>query len=154
MVSAASNPSFSSIPGCILTITVQPHLPLQKVMHLFPAHVIMTTDDVIPGVIDSNTQDGKSLIVLLKMFLDFLLDILIRPKLSKTITASVDKVCPIMKIISCLLRYPYSAQLSIPLLPSVEEYEMQLLQCLSDDFPANVYDQSLIILISLHPYRV
>ena len=64
-VSAASNPSFSSIPGCILTISVQPHLPLQKVIHLFPAHVVMTTDDVIPGVIDSNTQDGKSPIVVL-----------------------------------------------------------------------------------------
>ena len=63
MVSAASNPSFSSIPGCILTISVQPHLPLQKVKHLFPEHVVMTTDDVIPGVIDTNTQDGWSAIV-------------------------------------------------------------------------------------------
>lgn len=63
MVSVASNSSFSSIPGCILTISVQPHLPLQKVMHLFPEHVVMTTDDIIPGVIDTNTQEGLSSIV-------------------------------------------------------------------------------------------
>ena len=50
--------SFTAIPGCILTISIQPHPPLQKVMHLFPEHIVMTTDDVIPGVIDSNTQDG------------------------------------------------------------------------------------------------
>lgn len=61
MVSTAANASFSTIPGCILTISVQPHPPLQKVIHLFPEHVIMTTDDVIPGIMDSNTQDGRSL---------------------------------------------------------------------------------------------
>ena len=59
VISAASNSSsFGTIPGCILTISIQPHPPLQKVMHLFPEHVVMTTDDVIPGIIDSNTQDG------------------------------------------------------------------------------------------------
>ena len=57
-VFAAGTSSFTAIPGCILTISIQPHPPLQKVMHLFPEHVVMTTDDVIPGIIDSNTQDG------------------------------------------------------------------------------------------------
>ena len=56
--STVGTSSFTTIPGCILTISVQPHPPLQKVMHLFPEHIVMTTDDVIPGVIDSNTQDG------------------------------------------------------------------------------------------------
>ena len=50
--------SFNTIPGCILTIAVQSHMALQKVVHLFPEHVIMTTDDVIPGIVDSSTQDG------------------------------------------------------------------------------------------------
>ncbi|XP_065913175.1 nephrocystin-4-like isoform X2 [Dysidea avara] len=101
-VPTAGSQSFSTIPGCILSIIVEPHPPLQKVVHLFHAYVVMTTDDVIPGVIDSSTQD----------------DILSKPKLSKTLTASLDK-------------------LSIPLLPSVEEYEVQLLQCLYEDLSAN-----------------
>lgn len=64
VVSTAGSSSFSAIPGCILTISVQSHPLLQKVTHLFPEHVVMTTDDVIPGIIDSNTQDGQSLVLL------------------------------------------------------------------------------------------
>ena len=60
--------SFSTIPGCILSIIVEPHPPLQKVVHLFPEYVIMTTDDVIPGVIDTNSQDGK--VQLLHWYID------------------------------------------------------------------------------------
>ena len=63
IIFAAGNSSFTTIPGCILTISIQPHPPLQKVVHLFPEHVVMSTDDVIPGLIDSNTQDGQSVIL-------------------------------------------------------------------------------------------
>jgi len=93
IIPVASSQSFSTIPGCILSIIVEPHPPLQKVAHLFPEYIVMTIDDVIPGVTDINTQDGMLISSSCNWYMICAVDILSRPKLTKTTTASLDKVC-------------------------------------------------------------
>ena len=46
------------IPGCILTCTLQPHPTLAKASHLFPANVLVSYSDIIPGLTPTSVREG------------------------------------------------------------------------------------------------
>ena len=47
------------VAGCILSISLTPHPVLSRAVHLFPQHVLITFDDIIPGTIHTSIPEGK-----------------------------------------------------------------------------------------------
>ena len=46
------------VPGCILSCSLRPHPTLAKASHLIPPKVIISYDDIIPGLIPTNVPEG------------------------------------------------------------------------------------------------
>ena len=51
------------IPGCILTCNLHHHPILSKASHLIPANVLVSFDDVIPGLIPTRVQEGIAMYI-------------------------------------------------------------------------------------------
>ena len=46
------------IPGCILTCSLQPHPTLTKASHLFPGNMLVSYNDIIPGLVPTKVPEG------------------------------------------------------------------------------------------------
>ena len=47
-----------SIPGCILSCSLRAHPTLAKASHLIPPKVVISYDDIIPGLLPTNVPEG------------------------------------------------------------------------------------------------
>lgn len=61
-VSISDSSSLVPIPGCILTLILDPHPTLARAVHLFPPSVLVTLDDVIPGIVPTVIHEGKNMV--------------------------------------------------------------------------------------------
>lgn len=50
--------SLAPIPGCILSVYVEPHPTLARAIHLLPPSTLISLDDVIPGLVPTDLLEG------------------------------------------------------------------------------------------------
>ncbi len=58
MLSCVEGSSLIPIPGCILTVCVEPHPTLARAVHLLPPSTLISLDDVIPGLVPTKLLEG------------------------------------------------------------------------------------------------
>ncbi len=46
------------IPGCILTVSLEPHPTLARATHLLPPCTLFSLDDIIPGLLPTKLNEG------------------------------------------------------------------------------------------------
>lgn len=51
--------SLVPIPGCILTVCLEPHPTLARAAHLLPPATLISLDDIIPGLIPTTVNEGE-----------------------------------------------------------------------------------------------
>lgn len=50
--------SLIPIPGCILTVDMEPHPTLARAAHLLPPCTLIFIDDIVPGLLQTKAIEG------------------------------------------------------------------------------------------------
>ena len=48
----------TSVPGCILSLSLSPHPSIARASHMIPPLLLVSPTDVIPGLVHSSSSEG------------------------------------------------------------------------------------------------